>query len=62
MRKKSLFESNRHLKDADKYRTSLLTNVSSSTAVETNVSVQTVAEQMTASKESIFHASRPQRK
>jgi hypothetical protein len=62
MRKKSLFETNHHLKDSAKYRTSLLSNVSSSTAIETNDSVQVVAGKMTASKGGMFHVSRPKRK
>jgi len=35
MSKKSLIETNRYLQDSEKYRNSLITNVSSSTAVET---------------------------
>ncbi len=62
MRKKSLFETNRHLKDSVKYRTSLLANVSSSTAIETGESVRTVAGKMTAAKGSIFRISRRKRK
>ena len=34
MSKKSLIETNRYLQDSEKYRNSLITNVSSSTAVE----------------------------
>ena len=34
MNKKSLIETNRYLQDPEKYRNSLITNVSSSTAVE----------------------------
>jgi sulfur relay (sulfurtransferase) DsrC/TusE family protein len=48
MSKKSLIETNRYLQDSEKYRNSLITNVSSSTAIETadNVwpIVDTVAE------------------
>jgi hypothetical protein len=62
MRKKSLFETNRHLRDSAKYRTSLLANVSSSTAIETGEATQTIAGKMIASKDSIFHVSRLKRK
>ncbi len=61
MQKKSLFETNRHLKDSVKYRTSLLSNVSSSTAIETGESVQTVAGKMVAAKGNIFHINRRKR-
>ncbi len=48
MSKKSLIETNRYLQDSEKYRNSLITNVASSTAIETADSVwpivDTVAE------------------
>lgn len=62
MGKKSLFETNTHLKGSAKYKTSLLANVSSSTAIETNESVQTVIGKMTASQKSMFNVIRPKRK
>ena len=42
MKKKSLIETNRYLQDLEKYRNSLITNVSSSTAIETAESVWSV--------------------
>ena len=62
MRKKSLFETNPHLRDSVKYRNSLLTNISSSTAIETGEAAQAIAGKMVASKNSIFHISRLKRK
>ncbi len=62
MRKKSLFETNRHLKGSAKYRISLLTNVSSSTAIETGDKVQSVAKKITVPKGSMFQVSRPKGK
>lgn len=44
MSKKSLIETNRYLQDSEKYRNSLITNVSSSTAVETADSVWSVVD------------------
>lgn len=46
MPKKSLLESNPYLKDLSKYRDSLITNVSSSTAIETMTSTTFVAESL----------------
>ena len=42
MSKKSLIETNRYLQDSEKYRNSLITNVSSSTAIETPDSVWSI--------------------
>lgn len=47
MQKKSLFDANPHLQDPDKYRESLITSVSSSTAIETGTAVTIVNEQLT---------------
>lgn len=47
MRKKSLIETNRYLQDSEKYRDSLITNVSSSTAIETGDSVWPVVDTVT---------------
>lgn len=44
MSKKSLIETNRYLQDSEKYRSSLITNVSSSTAVETADSVWSIVD------------------
>ena len=54
MRKKSLIETNPYLQDLEKYRESLITNVSSSTAIETGDSVQSVADTLTEVAHSIF--------
>jgi hypothetical protein len=54
MRKKSLIETNPYLQNSEKYRDSLITNVSSSTAIETGDSVQSVADTLTEVVHSIF--------
>lgn len=54
MRKKSLMETNPYLHDPEKYRKALITNVSSSTAIETGDSVQSVANTLTAVASDIF--------
>ncbi|MBW2021191.1 MAG: hypothetical protein JRI58_14225 [Deltaproteobacteria bacterium] len=46
MPKKSLIETNPYLENSEKYRDSLITNVSSSTAIETGDSVQSVASRL----------------
>ncbi len=43
MRKKPLIETNPYLKAPDKYRQALITNISSSTAIETGVPVEEIA-------------------
>ena len=43
MKNKPLIETNPHLKVPAKYRKALLTNVASSTAVETGTSVESIA-------------------
>ncbi|TAK43989.1 MAG: hypothetical protein EPO27_13600 [Betaproteobacteria bacterium] len=43
MPKKPLIESNPYLKDPARYRRDLITNVSSSTAIETGGGVETIA-------------------
>ena len=55
MKKKSLFDSNPYLQDSGKYRDSLITNVSSSTAIETGASVESVSRQITDVSSSDFH-------
>jgi len=47
MSKKSLIETNRYLQDSEKYRNSLITNVSSSTAIETGDSVWSIVNTVT---------------
>lgn len=54
MRKKSLIETNPYLQNLEKYRDTLITNVSSSTAIETGDSVQSVADTLTEVARSIF--------
>jgi sulfur relay (sulfurtransferase) DsrC/TusE family protein len=44
MNKKSLIETNRYLQDSEKYRNSLITNVSSSTAVEIADSIWSIVD------------------
>ena len=51
MRRQSLRETNPYLKDPDKYQKGLITNVSSSTAVETGASVEAIAQTLTESEE-----------
>jgi hypothetical protein len=43
MEQKPLIETNPYLRDPEKFRKALITNVSSSTAVETGASVESVA-------------------
>ena len=47
MNKKPLIETNPHLKTAAQYRKALITNVASSTAVETGASVESIARILT---------------
>lgn len=47
MEKKSLANSNRHLSDATTYRRGLVTNVSSSTAIETGQRVNEISQRLT---------------
>lgn len=55
MKKKSLFDSNPYLKDPKKYQDSLITSVSSSTAIETGASVESVSQQITDVSSNYFH-------
>lgn len=55
MKKKSLFDSNPYLKDPEKYRDSLVTNVSSSTAIETDASIKSIRQQITDVSSSYIH-------
>ena len=54
MRKKSLIETNPYLQNSKKYRDSLITNVSSSTAIETGDNVQSIADTLTEVVDKIF--------
>ena len=47
MKKKSLFDSNPHLHDPKKYHAALITSVSSSTAIETGNSIESISKQIT---------------
>jgi hypothetical protein len=47
-----LLETNPYLRDPQKYQKALITNVSSSTAIETGASVESIARMLIASEES----------
>ena len=47
MRKKPLIETNPYLKEPEKYRQALITNISSSTSVETGVPAEEIARILT---------------
>lgn len=57
MKKKSLFDSNPYLHDPKRYRDSLITSVSSSTAIETGASVDSVSQQIADAAGRFFHPS-----
>ena len=48
MLKKPLIETNPHLRSPQKYRKSLITNVSSSSAIEADLTVQAIAQLLAA--------------
>jgi len=50
VRTPSLLETNPYLKDPDKYQKALITNVSSSSAIETGASVESIEETLIASE------------
>ena len=50
MDKRPLIETNPYLRDPEKFRKALITNVSSSTAVETGASVESIARTLTESE------------
>jgi len=54
VQKKSLIETNPYLQDLKKYRRSLITNVSSSTAIETGDSVLSVTNTLTEVADRLF--------
>ena len=62
MSKKSLIETNRYLQDSEKYRNSLITNVSSSTTIETGDSVWSVVNTVTEVVNSILIVPPPKQK
>ncbi len=62
MSKKSLIETNRYLQDSEKYRNSLITNVSSSTAIETGDDVCSIADKLTEIADTIFIVIPPKQK
>jgi hypothetical protein len=55
MKKKSLFDSNPYLQNPKQYWDSLITSVSSSTAIETGASVESVSRQITDVASSYIH-------
>jgi sulfur relay (sulfurtransferase) DsrC/TusE family protein len=62
MSKKSLIETNRYLQDSEKYRNSLITNVSSSTAIETADSVWSIVDTVAEVVNSILIVPPPKQK
>jgi len=62
MSKKSLFETNRYLQDSEKYRNSLITNVSSSTAIETADNVWSIVDTVAEVVNSILIVPPPKQK
>ena len=62
MSKKTLIETNRYLQDSEKYRHSLITNVSSSTAIETADSVWSIVDTVTEVVNSILIVPPPKQK
>jgi sulfur relay (sulfurtransferase) DsrC/TusE family protein len=62
MSKKSLIETNPYLQNSEKYRDSLITNVSSSTAIETGDTVWSVVNTVTEVVNSILIVPPPKQK
>ena len=62
MSKKSLIETNRYLQNPKNYNASLITNVSSSTAIETGEEVLSVARKLTEIADTIFIDPPPKQK
>ena len=60
--KKSLIETNPYLQNSEKYRDSLITNVSSSTAIETSDNVCSIADTLTEVVNSILIVPPPKQK
>ena len=62
MSKKSLIETNRYLQDSEKYRNALITNVSSSTAIEIADSVWSIVDTVAEVVNSILIVPSPKQK
>ncbi len=62
MSKKPLIETNPYLQDSEKYRNSLITNVSSSTAIETGEDVRSIANKLTEIADTSFIVIPPKQK
>lgn len=62
MGKKSLIDTNPYLKDSKKYLDALITNVSSSTAIETGESIQTISQNISNVAHGIFSVTPVQQK
>ena len=62
MSKKSLIETNHYLQDSEKYRNSLITNVSSSTAIETDDRVWSIVDTVAEVVNSILIVPPPKQK
>ena len=62
MNKKSLIETNRYLQDSEKYSNSLITNVSSSTAIEISDSVWSIVDTVAEVVNSILIVPSPKQK
>lgn len=62
MQKRSLIETNPYLQDPGQYQESLITNVSSSTAIETGDSTSSVANTLTEIADILFTITPPNQK
>ena len=62
MNKKSLIETNPYLQNAKNYNASLITNVSSSTAIETGENVRSIANKLTEIADTILIVPSPKQK
>lgn len=62
MSKKSLIETNPYLQNSKKYCDSLITNVSSSTAIETGDNVRSIANKLTEIADTILIVHPPKQK
>ncbi len=62
MSKKSLIETNPYLQNSKSYNASLITNVSSSTAIETGDNVLSIANKLTEIADTILIVSPPKQK
>jgi len=62
MSKKTLIETNPYLQNSKKYRDSLITNVSSSTAIKIGDNVRSIADKLTEIADTIFIVIPPKQK